>query len=55
MGSLTTPPCTQGIVWTLLRQPIKASPDQIKQFATLFSNNARPVQERNRRSLLQTS
>ncbi len=55
MGSLTTPPCTQAIVWTLLRQPIEASADQIKQFATLFSNNARPVQERNRRYLLQTS
>jgi carbonic anhydrase len=55
MGSLTTPPCTQGIVWTLLRQPIEASPVQIRQFATLFTNNARPVQERNRRTLLQTS
>ena len=37
MGSLTTPPCTQGIVWTLLRQPIEASPDQIRQFAALFT------------------
>jgi carbonic anhydrase len=37
------------------RQPIKTSPDQITQFATLFTNNARPVQERNRRTLLQTS
>jgi carbonic anhydrase len=55
MGSLTTPPCTQGIVWTLLRQSIEASPEQIRQFAALFINNARPVQGRNRRYLLQSS
>jgi carbonic anhydrase len=55
MGSLTTPPCTQGIVWTVLHQSIEASPEQIRQFAALFINNARPVQERNRRYLLQSS
>ena len=55
MGSLTTPPCTQGIVWTLLRQPIEASPEQIRQFAALYAANARPAQGRNRRFLLQSS
>jgi carbonic anhydrase len=55
IGSLTTPPCTQGIVWTMLRQPIEASPDQIRQFAALYQNNARPVQGHNRRFLLQSS
>jgi carbonic anhydrase len=38
-----------------LRSVVEASPDQIRQFATLFANNARPVQARNRRYLLQTS
>jgi carbonic anhydrase len=55
IGSLTTPPCTQGIVWTVLQQPIEASPDQIRQFAALYTNNARPVQAHNRRFLLQSS
>ncbi len=55
MGSLTTPPCTQGIVWTLLQQPIEASPEQIRQFAALYADNARPVQGHNRRFLLRSS
>ena len=55
MGSLTTPPCTQGITWTLLQQPIEASPEQIRQFATLYANNARPIQGHNRRFLLRMS
>jgi carbonic anhydrase len=55
MGSLTTPPCTQGIVWTLLRQSIEASPEQVRQFATLYAANARPLQGHNRRFLLRSS
>ena len=55
MGSLTTPPCTQGIVWTLLQQSIEASPAQIRQFAALYAMNARPIQGRNRRFLLWSS
>jgi carbonic anhydrase len=54
MGSLTTPPCSEGITWTMFREPIEASPDQIRQFAALFANNARPTQRMNRRFLLQT-
>lgn len=44
MGSLTTPPCSEGLVWTVFREPIEVSPDQIRTFAALFPNNARPVQ-----------
>jgi carbonic anhydrase len=55
MGSLTTPPCTQGIVWTLFQQSIEASPEQIRQFATLYADNARPTQSHNRRFLLRSS
>lgn len=55
MGSLTTPPCSEGLTWTVYKHPIEASPDQIKQFATLFSNNARPVQRPNRRFLIETN
>jgi carbonic anhydrase len=55
MGSLTTPPCSEGLTWTVYKQPIEASSDQIRQFATLFANNARPVQRRNRRFLIESN
>lgn len=55
MGSLTTPPCTEGLTWTVYREPVEASPDQIRQFASLFPNNARPVRGRNRRFLIEAN
>jgi carbonic anhydrase len=55
MGSLTTPPCSEGLTWTVFRDPIEASPEQIGQFAALFPNNARPVQGRNRRFLVESN
>lgn len=53
-GSLTTPPCSEGVLWTVFRQPIEASPAQIRQFAELFANNARPVMPLNQRFLLES-
>ena len=49
MGSLTTPPCTEGINWHMLMSPITASAEQIAAFQTVFPNNARPIQSRNGR------
>jgi carbonic anhydrase len=43
-GSLTTPPCSEGVRWVLLKQAITASRDQIAKIKTLFGPNARPVQ-----------
>ncbi len=54
-GSLTTPPCSEGVLWTVFRQPITASAAQIEQFARLFPGNARPTQPLNERSLLESS
>lgn len=54
-GSLTTPPCTDGVLWTMFKEPITASEAQILQFARLFPMNARPVQPLHRRFLLQSS
>lgn len=51
-GSLTTPPCSENVLWTVYREPIEASEAQIRQFAQIFPNNARPVQPLNRRFLL---
>ncbi|MGW9530548.1 carbonic anhydrase [Paenibacillus terrae] len=50
-GSLTTPPCTEHVNWTVLEQPIEMSADQISQFATLFPDNHRPVQQLGARKL----
>lgn len=54
MGSLTTPPCSEGLTWTVYKEPMEASAAQIQKFAALFSNNARPVQQRNRRLLIES-
>jgi carbonic anhydrase len=48
-GSLTTPPCTEGVLWIVLRSPIQVSRQQISVFAKLYKNNARPVQSANGR------
>lgn len=49
MGSLTTPPCTEGVLWLVIRQPAQLSADQIGIFSRLYRNNARPVQPGNGR------
>ena len=49
MGSLTTPPCTEGVLWMVLKTPVTVSREQLKLFAQLFPNNARPVQPINGR------
>jgi len=49
MGSLTTPPCTEDVLWLVLKQPQHVSPEQIEIFSRLYRNNARPVQAANNR------
>ncbi|HYD97413.1 MAG TPA: carbonic anhydrase family protein [Noviherbaspirillum sp.] len=44
MGSMTTPPCTEGVLWIVMKEPIQASPQQLDIFARLYPMNARPVQ-----------
>ena len=44
MGSLTTPPCSEGVLWLVMKQPVQVSPEQINIFSRLYRNNARPIQ-----------
>jgi carbonic anhydrase len=49
-GSLTTPPCSEGVRWFVLKEPLQASAEQIKRFTALFAGGtARPVQPLNSR------
>jgi len=43
-GSLTTPPCTEGVDWNIMVTPVKLSRDQIDKFRTFYKMNARPTQ-----------
>ena len=50
-GSLTTPPCTEGVKWVVLEEPVSVSPRQIDAFTRLYPHNARPEQPLNGRDL----
>ena len=49
MGSLTTPPCTEDVLWMVMKQPLLVSPEQVGIFGRLYPNNARPTQPANGR------
>ncbi|MBX3630157.1 MAG: carbonic anhydrase family protein [Nitrosomonas sp.] len=51
-GSLTTPPCSEGVQWYLLADPITISEAQLEQFKSFYTNNARPAQDVNGRAIL---
>lgn len=44
MGSLTTPPCSEGVLWMVMKQPAQMSSEQIGIFSRMYQMNARPVQ-----------
>jgi carbonic anhydrase len=44
MGSLTTPPCSEGVLWMVMKSPVQVSVEQIGIFSRLYPMNARPVQ-----------
>ncbi len=48
-GSLTTPPCSEGVKFFILKNPVNISRDQVAQFP--FKRNARPVQPLNGRQI----
>ena len=51
-GSLTTPPCSEGVSWIVMTEPLAISAAQIAAFGTIHPNNFRPVQPLGERVLL---
>ena len=43
-GSLTTPPCSEDVMWFVLKHPTTVSAQEIEQFSHLYRNNTRPTQ-----------
>jgi carbonic anhydrase len=51
VGSLTTPPCSEGVQWLVLRDPVSLTADQIAAFSTRIGPNNRPTQAVNDRTI----
>lgn len=50
-GSLTTPPCTEGVRWAVLETPLELSREQIAIFRNIYQNNSRPLQPLHERKI----
>jgi carbonic anhydrase len=48
---LTTPPCSEGVNWTILTSPITVSTAQLQEFKKLYPVNARPIQAKHTRTI----
>ena len=55
MGSLTTPPCSEGVLWLVMQQPVPVSGTQIDIFSRLYPMNARPIQQAAGRMIKQSN
>ena len=45
-GSLTTPPCTEGVEWVVYHEPVELSAEQLAVLEKAYDDNARPTQPR---------
>jgi len=52
-GSLSEPPCTEGVKWIVMQDTIEFADSQIEALNALTSDNSRPIQSLNGRSVVQ--
>lgn len=55
MGSLTTPPCSEGVSWYVLKTPGTVSEAELNKFNELLKTNARPTQPLSGRELVRSN
>lgn len=48
-GSVTAPPCTEGVTWFVLKTPMSISREEVNAFANLYPHDVRPIQPLNKR------
>lgn len=54
-GSLTTPPCSEGVTWMVYSAPMSISAEQADAFERLIGPNARPLQQPHDRDFIHLS
>ena len=55
-GSLTTPPCSEGVSWNVLKTPIEVSKAQVEKYVSVMGKNtARPAREAGERKVTYSS
>jgi carbonic anhydrase len=54
VGSLTAPPCTEGIKWLVLKTPVDISAAQLSAFSQLYPHDVRPLQPLNGRVVMES-
>jgi carbonic anhydrase len=51
-GSFTTPPCTEGVNFFIMSNPVELSKAQIEAFQAIYPSNNRPIQPLNQREFI---